>query len=85
MTELAATCWTERPSLYVAPTLEPDPQKRALLILKWVLSSLRTQFYVTRDEKAGIKKPLNAFLGELFFGQFTDDAATVYALSEQVR
>ena len=80
-----STCWSERPSLFVAPALEPDAQKRALLVLKWVICSLRTQFYVGSDINTGIRKPLNAFLGELFLAQWTDDTATSKTITEQVR
>lgn len=78
-------CWTERPSLFVAPATEPDPEKRALLVLKWILCSLKAELYIGRDANAGIKKPLNAFLGELFFGNWKDDTgATSNVISEQV-
>ncbi|KAL2069933.1 hypothetical protein VTL71DRAFT_14612 [Oculimacula yallundae] len=79
-----STCWTERPALFVAPALESDPQIRALLVLKWILCSLRTQFYVGNNKATGLKKPLNAFLGELFMAQWTDDAATTKTITEQV-
>jgi hypothetical protein len=80
-----ASCWTERPSLFVAPSLEPDPQKRVLLVLKWILGSVKSQYYLGGDGVAGIKKPLNAFLGELFFGHWSDETATSGIISEQVR
>ncbi|KAL9112163.1 MAG: hypothetical protein Q9227_003540 [Pyrenula ochraceoflavens] len=77
--------WTEHPSLFVAPSLEPDPAKRALLVLKWFLSTLKQQ-YSSRSEKLGSeKKPLNPFLGELFLGKWEDDKTGVTQLvSEQV-
>lgn len=78
-------CWTERPSMFVAPTLAPDPQLRALLVLKWIICSLRKQFYMGSDLNTGIKKPLNAFLREIFLGQWIDDTATSRLISEQVR
>jgi len=53
--------------------------------LKWLLSSHRRQFYVGANVIAGLKKPLNAFLGEVFLASFTDDVATVKAVTEQVR
>ena len=68
-----------------APALEPDPQKRALLVLKWILFSLRRHYYVGGEGNKGIKKPLNAFLGELFVGQWSDDKATTRIVTEQVR
>jgi hypothetical protein len=77
--------WAEHPSILVAPASEPDPQKRALLVLKWFLSALKNQQYAGRSEKEGVKKPLNAFLGELFISQWEDETSGVTRLiSEQV-
>jgi oxysterol-binding protein-related protein 9/10/11 len=56
-----------------------------LCVLKWILCSLRSQFYVRQDVNAGMRKPLNAFLGELFFGKWTDDTSTAQIITEQVR
>ena len=84
MTEIPS-CWTEQPSAFAAPTLEPDPAKRALLVTKWFIGSLRSQYYIGEDSKIGIKKPLNAFLGELFIGKWRDGTATTRLVSEQVR
>ncbi|KAF3160410.1 hypothetical protein TWF225_011973 [Orbilia oligospora] len=78
------SCWTESPSLFVAPAQEPDAQKRALLILRWFLHSLRSQFYIGVDSDAGMRKPLNAFLGELFLAQWTDEVSTTHIVTEQV-
>lgn len=76
--------WTEHPSIFVAPTKEPDPAKRALLVLKWFLTSLKSS-YSSRNEKLGSeKKPLNPFLGELFLGKWEDAAGTTHLISEQV-
>ncbi|KAI9661001.1 MAG: Oxysterol binding protein [Bathelium mastoideum] len=76
--------WAEHPSLFVAPASEKDPAKRALLVLKWFLSTLKQQ-YSSRSEKLGSeKKPLNPFLGELFLGQWEDAAGTTQLVSEQV-
>jgi len=77
--------WAEHPSIFVAPAHEKDPKKRALLVLKWFLSTLRQQ-YASRSEKFGNeKKPLNPFLGELFLGKWEDAAGTTRLISEQVR
>ena len=84
MTEIPS-CWTEQPSIFAAPALEPDPAKRALLVLKWFIVTLKAQFYIGQDSKLGIKKPLNAFLGELFIGTWTDEGATARLVVEQVR
>jgi len=76
--------WAEHPSIFVAPAAEKDPQKRALLVLKWFLSTLKQQ-YASRSEKFGNeKKPLNPFLGELFLGKWIDEAGTTELVSEQV-
>ncbi len=79
-----STCWVERPSLFAAPALEPDAQLRALLVVKWVIASLRTQMYVGHNTSTGMKKPLNAFLGELFLAKWTDATTTANAVTEQV-
>jgi hypothetical protein len=77
--------WAEHPSVFIAPAKEKDPQKRALLVLKWFLSTLKQQ-YASRSEKLGSeKKPLNPFLGELFLGKWEDEAGTTHLVSEQVR
>ena len=77
--------WAEHPSIFIAPAYEPDPQKRALLVLKWFLSTLKQQ-YASRSEKFGNeKKPLNPFLGELFLGKWEDASGTTELVSEQVR
>lgn len=79
--------WAEHPSLFVAPAQEPDPEKRALAVLKWFLSTLHQQ-YCSRSEKLGSeKKPLNPFLGELFIGKWNGDAnvGDTSLISEQVR
>lgn len=84
MTEIPL-CWIERPSIFAAPALEPDPARRALLFLKWFIISLKAQLYVGENSKLGMKKPLNPFLGELFLGSCTDEAATTHLVVEQVR
>jgi hypothetical protein len=77
--------WAEHPSTFIAPAKEQDPAKRAALVLKWFLSTLKQQ-YSSRNEKLGSeKKPLNPFLGELFLGKWEDDAGTTQLVSEQVR
>lgn len=86
MTEYSAY-WAEHPSLFVAAAKEADPEKRALAVLKWFLSTLRQQ-YCSRSEKLGSeKKPLNPFLGELFLGKWENDpdAGETTLISEQVR
>ncbi|KAI1841596.1 hypothetical protein JX265_004674 [Neoarthrinium moseri] len=76
--------WCEHPSVFVAPAKEADPAKRALLVLKWFLTTLKQQ-YASRSEQYGNeKKPLNPFLGELFLGTWEDAAGTTELASEQV-
>ncbi|KAK3941815.1 hypothetical protein QBC46DRAFT_381500 [Diplogelasinospora grovesii] len=76
--------WCEHPSIFAAPAKESDPAKRALLVLKWFLTTLKQQ-YASRSEQYGNeKKPLNPFLGELFLGKWEDDAGTTELISEQV-
>src|SRR3954470_13732923 len=55
--------WADHPYLWASPASEENPEKRALLVLKNFLGSLRGQQYAGRDEEDGVKKPLNAFLG----------------------
>jgi len=77
--------WCEHPAVFAAPAKEPDAAKRALLVLKWFLTTLKQQ-YASRSEQYGNeKKPLNPFLGELFLGNWEDDAGTTELVSEQVR
>jgi oxysterol-binding protein-related protein 9/10/11 len=84
--------WCEHPGVFVAPANEPDPAKRAMLVLKWFLSTLKQQ-YSSRSEKLGSeKKPLNPFLGELFLGQWAGgdgsndkEVGVTQLVSEQVR
>ncbi|KAL2020151.1 hypothetical protein VTK56DRAFT_8675 [Thermocarpiscus australiensis] len=76
--------WCEHPAIFAAPAKEPDATKRALLVLKWFLTTLKQQ-YASRSERYGNeKKPLNPFLGELFLGKWEDDAGTTELISEQV-
>lgn len=76
--------WAEHPSVFVAPAAEQDPAKRAMLVLKWFLSTLKQQ-YCTRSENQGSeKKPLNPFLGELFLGKWVDASGETRLVSEQV-
>jgi oxysterol-binding protein-related protein 9/10/11 len=71
--------------VFAAPASEADPAKRALLVLKWFLTTLKQQ-YASRSEQYGNeKKPLNPFLGELFLGHWEDDAGTTELVSEQVK
>lgn len=76
--------WIEHPDLFVAPASEQDPAKRCLAVLKWFLASLRGQQYAGRDPSDGVKKPLNAFLGEIFVGELGGEGDETRIVSEQV-
>lgn len=77
--------WTENQELWIAPTKEPDPAKRAMLVLRWLINTLHQQ-YCSRSEKFGNeKKPLNPFLGELYLGHWEEgDLGRTELVSEQV-
>ncbi|KAK3306244.1 uncharacterized protein B0T15DRAFT_222716 [Chaetomium strumarium] len=105
-------CWAERPAVFAAPALEPSPEKRALLVLRWFLMALRSQLYIGVDhyptpttststtstdgtttssssppsQTKSIRKPLNAFLGELFLARWADAErkCTIDLVAEQV-
>ncbi|KAL0936068.1 oxysterol-binding protein [Colletotrichum truncatum] len=77
-------CWSQRPGVFVAPALEPDPEKRSLKMLRMILIAMRSQFYVAGAPNVSIKKPLNAFLGELFLASWTEGKASTNLVAEQV-
>jgi len=83
LTEFSAY-WATHPSLLTAPAAEPDPAKRAALVLKWFLSTLKHQYASRSEEYGNEKKPLNPFLGELFLGKWEDEAGETTLVSEQV-
>lgn len=64
-------CWSQRPGVFAAPALEPDPARRSLLVMRMLLIAMRSQFYVAGSPTVSIKKPLNAFLGEMFLASWT--------------
>lgn len=76
--------WAERPRLFVAPAKSSDPAQRALSVLVWFLASLKNQQYGGRSEDEGVRKPLNAFLGECFLATAEDDSGVTTLVSEQV-
>ncbi|KAG0648484.1 Oxysterol-binding [Hyphodiscus hymeniophilus] len=77
--------WAEHPSLFSAPALEADSSKRSLAVLRWYLTSLKAQQYGGRSEKEGVKKPLNAFLGEVFLASWcSPENGKTQLVSEQV-
>lgn len=76
--------WAERPAVFAAPASSDDPAERALLVLRWFLTSLRNQQYGGRAEEDSVKKPLNSFLGELFLAKWEDESGVTTLVSEQV-
>jgi hypothetical protein len=77
--------WADHPTLFVAPALAERPEQRALLVLKWFLGLLKNQQYAGRKEEDGVKKPLNAFLGELFVGKWEhEEIGETRLVAEQV-
>lgn len=77
--------WGDHPSLFIGPALGVTPEERALRVLKWFLGSLRNQQYAGRRPEDGVKKPLNAFLGEIFLGSWQDEeSGETKLVSEQV-
>lgn len=53
-------------------------------MLKWFLSTLKQQYSSRNDKLGSEKKPLNPFLGELFLGNWQDEAGETQLISEQV-
>lgn len=76
--------WIEHPNLFCAPARESTPEFRILAVLKWFLASLRGQQYAGRKPSDGVKKPLNAFLGEVFTGGCGPEDEECKLISEQV-
>ncbi|KAF2860503.1 hypothetical protein K470DRAFT_70940 [Piedraia hortae CBS 480.64] len=73
--------WIAYPSLFVAPAKASSQEMRMVAVLKWFLASLKGQQYAGGES---IKKPLNAFLGELFMGECGQGDALCRLVSEQV-
>lgn len=77
--------WAENPEVFCSPASKEHPEERALLILKSFLAGMKSQCYMGHSEEEGVKKPLNAFLGELFLGHWEHEKlGTTYLCSEQV-
>ncbi|KAL8281740.1 hypothetical protein RB597_009445 [Gaeumannomyces tritici] len=76
-------CWAERPRVFAAPAFEDDPARRALAVQRLVLVALRPEVYVAAAPGVSIKKPLNAFLGELFLAGWTDNGDDASAASTE--
>ncbi|KAH7395079.1 hypothetical protein DE146DRAFT_633434 [Phaeosphaeria sp. MPI-PUGE-AT-0046c] len=77
--------WADHPTLFIAQGSEESAEKRALSVLKYFIGTLRNQQYSGRKEKDGVKKPLNAFLGELFLGHWkNEEIGETHLVAEQV-
>lgn len=77
------SCWASRHALFLKPASEDDPERRALLITKNYLCSLKQ--LASGDLESGVKKPLNPFLGEIFLGSFAaEDDTKTQLIAEQV-
>ncbi|RSL86695.1 hypothetical protein CEP51_002656 [Fusarium floridanum] len=76
--------WAQRPSIFTAAAVESDPARRSLSVLQMFLAGLRNQLYVGGAPNVSIKKPLNAFLGELFLASWADSESTTRLVVEQV-
>ena len=82
-TEFPAS-WCSHQPLFLAQGASDKAELRALGVLKNFLASLKTQTYTGSTEKDGAKKPLNAFLGELFIAEFEGEEPRTKLISEQV-
>ncbi|KAI0468939.1 Oxysterol-binding protein [Xylaria cf. heliscus] len=70
------TAWACRHALFQQPAHESDAATRALLVLKNFLCSLKPQLQSVATAAGTPKKPLNAFLGELFIGSFAGSSSS---------
>lgn len=77
--------WAENPAMFISPTHSDDPAERALLVLRSFLGGMKSQCYMGHSEQTGVRKPLNAFLGELFIAHWDDEqTGRTQLVSEQV-
>ncbi|KAH6614236.1 hypothetical protein C7974DRAFT_73273 [Boeremia exigua] len=77
--------WCDHAHLFVRQAWGDTEEQRALNVLESFMGALRNQQYAGRDESEGVKKPLNAFLGELFMGRWEDEElGQTRLVSEQV-
>ncbi|KAF9694540.1 hypothetical protein EKO04_007451 [Ascochyta lentis] len=65
--------WCDHAHLFVRQAWGDTEEQRALNVLESFMGALRNQQYAGKSEQEGVKKPLNAFLGELFIGKWEDD------------
>lgn len=93
--------WSEHVDLLLEPNFitenndnndnsnDPVELKRMLAVVRWFISTLKSQYCSRNESLGGEKKPLNPFLGEIFVGKWDDDSidgklGETILLSEQV-
>ncbi|KZM25891.1 uncharacterized protein EKO05_0009176 [Ascochyta rabiei] len=77
--------WCDHAHLFVRQAWGDTEEQRALNVLESFMGALRNQQYAGKSEQDGVKKPLNAFLGELFMGRWVDEElGETRLVSEQV-
>lgn len=77
--------WSEHVDLLLEPNFEKDDLQRMVLVLKWFVSTLKSQYCSREESLGGEKKPLNPFLGEIFVGKWESEKyGDTILLSEQV-
>lgn len=77
--------WCDHAHLFVRQAWGETEEQRALNVLESFMGALRNQQYAGKSEEQGVKKPLNAFLGELFVGKWEDEElGETRLISEQV-
>ncbi|ESW97001.1 Protein KES1 [Ogataea parapolymorpha DL-1] len=89
--------WSEHVDLFLAPNfIQQEPNdidsvelKHMVAVLRWFISTLKSQYCSRAETLGGEKKPLNPFLGELFVGKWTDESPSkkfgeTLLVSEQV-
>ncbi|KAF7561654.1 hypothetical protein G7046_g2484 [Stylonectria norvegica] len=76
------SAWASCHSLFLQISEEPDTAHRALLVAKNYVCSIKQ--LVDDGGNNAAKKPLNPFLGELFFGIFKDKESCTHLTAEQV-
>lgn len=90
--------WSEHVDLLLEPNFittdsdssdEPIELKRMLAVVRWFISTLKSQYCSRNESLGGEKKPLNPFLGEIFVGKWEDNTldnkyGESILLSEQV-
>ncbi|KAH7323138.1 hypothetical protein B0I35DRAFT_427179 [Stachybotrys elegans] len=74
--------WAACHDLFLQPARESDPAKRALLVAKNYICSLKR--VVGEGTQDAAKKPLNPFLGEMFIAEIQGEEGPTKMIAEQV-